>query len=100
MFASPPSRRRRAARRARLIRRRLGGLAAVLALLVSAPLLWPSDSSGARPERLHVVHAGETVWSIASAAYGGDPRPHVDVIERRNGLVDSTVIPGQRLVLP
>jgi nucleoid-associated protein YgaU len=47
-----------------------------------------------------VVHPGETVWSIASAAYRGDPRAHVEQILESNRLATATVRVGQTLVLP
>ncbi|MDX6564565.1 MAG: LysM domain, partial [Gaiellales bacterium] len=58
----------------------------------------PSD--GARLASSHQVRPGETLWSIASAAYGGDPREHIDAIIHRNSLVDATIQPGEVLVLP
>ena len=57
-------------------------------------------SSGAGRERVYVVRPADTLWSIAAAAYGGDPREGVWKIERRNGLVTTTLRPGDSLVLP
>jgi hypothetical protein len=47
-----------------------------------------------------VVAAGDTVWSIASAHYRGDPRPHVEAILAANRLSTPIVRPGQALWLP
>jgi nucleoid-associated protein YgaU len=71
----------------------------VLAFLVGA-LLAASPSDGARVPRTHVVAPGETLWGIASAAYGGDPRSHIESIVHRNAIVDETIQPGEVLVLP
>jgi nucleoid-associated protein YgaU len=70
-----------------------------MAFLIGA-LLAASPSEGSRVADTHQVHQGETLWSIASQEYGGDPRPHVEAIIHRNSLVDATIQPGQVLVLP
>jgi len=57
-------------------------------------------STAAGPERSYVVESGDTLWSIAARAYGGDPRRGVWKLERRNGLDGETIRPGQLLVLP
>jgi LysM repeat protein len=57
-------------------------------------------SEGAGPERSYVVRSGDTLWTIAAANYGGDPRAGIWEIRRRNGLSGSLIQPGQRLVLP
>jgi LysM repeat protein len=46
------------------------------------------------------VRPADTLWSIASSHYGGDPRAAVWRLERRNHLSGTTLVPGQRLVLP
>jgi nucleoid-associated protein YgaU len=73
-------------------------IVAVLALLAWA--LVPRVSSGAGHERAYVVRPADTLWSIAAAHYGGDPREAVWRIERRNRLTSTTLVPGQPLVLP
>ena len=51
----------------------------VIAILIGA-LLAAGPSQSARLATSHEVRPGETLWSIASTTYGGDPRPHVDAI--------------------
>jgi hypothetical protein len=93
MFASPIARANYTTRRIVVV----GML--VFAFLVGA-LLAASPSDGARLPRSHVVRQGETLWSIATTEYGGDPRPHIDSIIHRNALADATIEPGEKLVLP
>jgi nucleoid-associated protein YgaU len=57
-----------------------------------------SDSAG--PEQRYVVKRYDTLWSIATSHYAGDPREAVWRIERRNDLSGSTITPGQLLRLP
>ena len=48
-----------------------------------------------------VVQPGESLWQIARAiAPGADPRETVSLIRDLNGLGDSTVVPGQSIVVP
>jgi nucleoid-associated protein YgaU len=82
------------------LRRRMVALATIASLVLAALTLWPAASSGARPPRAHVVHPGETVWAIASRAYDGDPRAHVEQILLSNRLSTASVRVGQTLVLP
>jgi LysM repeat protein len=88
MFASP------------YLRRRACALAVLVCLVALALLALPGSSSGARPARQHVVLPGETLWGIASAAYGGDTDSHVQAIARASHLDSALIVPGQRLVLP
>ena len=46
------------------------------------------------------MQAGDTVWSIAAANYGGDTREAVWRLEDQNHLAGSLVHPGQKLRLP
>jgi nucleoid-associated protein YgaU len=66
-----------------------------LAVAVSART---SDSAG--PEQPYVVKRYDTLWSIATSHYAGDPREAVWKIEQRNHLAGSTITPGQVLRLP
>ena len=73
----------------------------VLALLVA--VTWAviaRAGTAAGPERSYVVQAGDTLWSIASTNYGGDPRGGVWKIEQRNGLEGGHLVAGQVIVLP
>lgn len=77
--------------------------ARIVLVVLFAGLLWAvfaRDTGAGGPARHHVVRPGETLWSIASATYGGDPRKGVWRLQRRNGLEGATIVPGQRLVLP
>jgi LysM repeat protein len=51
---------------------------------------------------VYVVQPGDTVWSIARRSSGptADPRPLVDALVQANGLEQSVVVPGERLVIP
>jgi LysM repeat protein len=69
--------------------------AAALVVAVAA-----RQSSGAGHQQTYVVRPGDTLWSIASSHYAGDPREGVWKIERRNGLGSAAIEPGERLVLP
>ncbi|MCS7006201.1 MAG: LysM peptidoglycan-binding domain-containing protein [Thermoleophilia bacterium] len=74
----------------------------VLVLLV-ALVLWAvlaRDGGAGGEARTVTVRPGDTLWSIAVEAYGGDPREGVWRLRRENGLVDVTIHPGQRLVVP
>jgi LysM repeat protein len=46
------------------------------------------------------VRPGDTLWSIATATFAGDPREGVWLLQERNDLNGATIVPGQRLVLP
>ena len=74
------------------------GLVLVVALCVWAVVVRPSH--GSSPERVYVVKPYDTLWTIATTHYGGDPREAVWRLQQRNGLAAATLHPGQRLVLP
>jgi LysM repeat protein len=48
----------------------------------------------------YVVKPTDTLWSIAAKHYAGDPREGIWQLQRRNHLRGTTLVPGQRLVLP
>jgi len=72
-------------------------LLAVAALVVAVAA---RQSSGAGHPQSYLVQPGDTLWSIATAHYAGDPREGVWEIEKRNHLAGTTIEPGQHLVLP
>ena len=74
-----------------------------LMLLAIGAVVWAVMArtwSGAGHEQVYVVKPTDTLWSIAVARYAGDPRDAIYRIERRNGLPDATLVPGERLLLP
>jgi len=75
----------------------------VCILVFVGVFLWAvfARSSGASgPVRHYQVRPGDTLWSIATAHYGGDPRAAVWKIEHRNHLQDAAISRGQVLLLP
>jgi nucleoid-associated protein YgaU len=68
-----------------------------------ALLLWSAVArpSGAHGHKLtYRVRAYDTLWTIASAHYGGDVRDAVWQIQAANHLGGAVIRPGQMLVLP
>jgi LysM repeat protein len=57
-------------------------------------------SNGAGPRQTYVVKPGDTLWTVAERAYGGDPREGVWKLQQQNHLVSATIVPGEKLVLP
>ena len=57
-------------------------------------------SGGAGKAVLYVVKPTDTLWSIASAHFSGDPRQGIWELQQRNHLHGTTIVAGQRLVLP
>jgi LysM repeat protein len=77
--------------------------ARIIIVILLAAVIWAvfaRDTGAGSHPRHHVVRPGDTLWSIAVANYAGDPREGVWKLERRNGLSDATIVPGQRLTLP
>lgn len=74
-----------------------------IAVLLAGLVLWaiaPHSSNGAGKPQIYTVKPYDTLWSIASSHYGGDPRDAIYRLEQRNGLDGTVVRPGQKLVLP
>jgi LysM repeat protein len=57
-------------------------------------------SGGAGRPATYMVKPSDTLWSIAARYYAGDPREGVWQLQRRNDVDGTTIVPGQRLVLP
>ncbi|MFL5961235.1 MAG: LysM peptidoglycan-binding domain-containing protein [Gaiellaceae bacterium] len=72
-------------------------LLCAVALLVG---LAAHSSNGAGPKRTYVVRPGDTLWTVATRTYAGDPREGVWLLERRNHLDGATIVPGEKLVVP
>ena len=75
----------------------------LLILLLAVSLLVgilarPSGGAG-KPIR-YVVKPTDTLWSIATRYYAGDPREGIWKLQQRNDLQGTLLVPGQRLVLP
>ena len=73
-------------------------IVALVAVLVWAVLA--RDTGAGSTPYVHRVEPGETLWSIAAARYGGDPREGVWKLQQANRLNGATIVPGQRLRVP
>ncbi|MGN6378666.1 MAG: LysM peptidoglycan-binding domain-containing protein [Gaiellales bacterium] len=81
--------------------RSIPALSVALLLTIALVLGHASASAGASHPRLHTVHAGDTLWGIAVAAYpSDDPRDAIYRIEQANHLATASISPGQELQLP
>jgi LysM repeat protein len=75
-------------------------LALVILLAALAVGLAARPSGSARKPVSYVVQPSDTLWTIAARHYAGDPREGIWKLQHRNHLHDTTLVPGQRLVLP
>jgi LysM repeat protein len=74
-----------------------------IGVLLAGLVIWAAaahSSSGAGKAVVYTVRPYDTLWSIATSHYGGDPRDAIYRLEERNGLASPVVRPGQKLVLP
>jgi LysM repeat protein len=74
-----------------------------IGVLLAGMVIWAvaaHSSSGAGRPHIYTVKRYDTLWSIASSHYGGDPRAAIYRLEERNDLAGTVVQPGQKLVLP
>ena len=75
-------------------------LAVLLLIIAFAVGVVARPSGGAGTPVGYVVKPADTLWSIAATHYVGDPRQGIRELQRRNHLHSTTLVPGQRLVLP
>jgi nucleoid-associated protein YgaU len=73
---------------------------ALIVLLALLLLVAARPGESARPDERYVVQPGDTLWAIAAAEYGGDPREAIWRIEKRNDLAGGPLVPGDVLTLP
>lgn len=72
----------------------------VVAAVLAVGIVTRSSQGGGRAE-VYVVKPSDTLWSIAAAHYGGDPREGVWKVTRANHLgAGAALLPGERLLLP
>ena len=76
---------------------RLAVLLLAISLLVGVVA---RPSGGAGKPMSYVVKPTDTLWSIATTYYAGDPREGIWLLQRRNHLHGTTLVPGQKLRLP
>jgi LysM repeat protein len=75
----------------------------LLGMLLAFAVVWAvvaHSSSGAGRPRVYTVKQYDTLWSIATANYGGDPRAAVWKLRSRNHLDGGVLHPGEKLLLP
>jgi Tfp pilus assembly protein FimV len=76
----------------------------ILALVAAVSVLLAPPTQAAPPAarpRAIVVHPGDTLWSIATAALPDEsPVDAMVAIERLNHMPDATVYVGQQILLP
>ena len=75
----------------------------IVVVVLVAVLVWAvlaRDTGASGKPRHYTVESGETLWTIAAAQYGGDPRSGVWKLQQANHLDGATIVPGQRLLIP
>jgi LysM repeat protein len=74
---------------------------AILSLLIALVVGLAARPSGSAGQPVsYIVKPTDTLWSIAAKHYAGDPREGIWQLQQRNHLHGTTLVPGQRLVLP
>ena len=92
------SHRHRRSQRGRRVRLVAGASALAAATLL---LIGGAVGGASTPPRHVTVHAGDTLWSIAEAAYGNsDVQARVVQLEAANHLSSPALNPGVILILP
>lgn len=74
-----------------------------IGVLLAGLVFWAvaaHSSDGAGHPQVYTVKRYDTLWSIASSHYAGDPREGVWKLRHRNHLAGATVRAGQTLLLP
>lgn len=79
----------------------LGALIVVVSVLVLNYAFQPTMDGVEWQEEIHRVRAGDSLWVIASdyCPSGVDRREWIDEIRALNDLSDSTIYPGQTLIV-
>jgi hypothetical protein len=77
-----------------------GKIVVVALVAVVGWALLARSSDGAGRGRVYVVRPADTLWSIAASRYPGDPRDGVWKLQQRNHLSGTTIVPGERLLVP
>ncbi len=77
-------------------------LALTLTVLATIAVVTVSLVAGSAPQPMVdvTVGPGDTLWSIATTHYAGDPRDAIYRIAKRNEVTNGVIVPGERLVLP
>ncbi len=75
-------------------------IASLLAVVAAIVAFAARPSGGAGPQQTYVVKATDTLWSIATTHYAGDPREGIWKLEHLNHLRGALLNPGRKLLLP
>lgn len=79
----------------------LGALIVTVSILLLNYAFQPTMDGVEWQEEIHRVRAGDSLWAIASdyCPAGVDRREWIDEIRALNDLPDSTIYPGQKLIV-